>query len=125
MQEWIKLVQDWVKLSFKGMIVMWAGLIENIPEGWHLCDGYEGTPDLSNRFIRSAVPAYPPGTKGGANTHNHSFTTDGHKHDLDEGFPIQDGFGWDTYTNTKTDTGITNIGDNVPLYYSLAFIMKL
>ncbi|MFO7755495.1 MAG: hypothetical protein R6V34_05895, partial [Bacteroidales bacterium] len=34
-----------------GTIVMWSGAIEEIPEGWLLCDGTEGTPDLRGRFI--------------------------------------------------------------------------
>jgi len=34
-----------------GTIVMWYnGTL--IPDGWTLCDGYQGTPDLRNRFIK-------------------------------------------------------------------------
>ena len=29
-----------------GLISMWAGLISDIPTGWALCDGTNGTPDL-------------------------------------------------------------------------------
>ena len=35
----------------KGMILMWSGTIKNIPTGWKLCDGEEGTPNLKGRFI--------------------------------------------------------------------------
>ena len=38
----------------KGVIVMWSGSISNIPDGWILCDGTHGTPDLSDRFIIGA-----------------------------------------------------------------------
>jgi len=38
----------------KGVVVMWAGKISDIPEGWALCDGYNGTPDLRDRFIVGA-----------------------------------------------------------------------
>jgi len=34
-----------------GAILMWSGSIANIPTGWYLCDGSNGTPDLRNRFI--------------------------------------------------------------------------
>lgn len=34
-----------------GIIVMWSGAINDIPNGWTLCDGTNGTPDLTNRFI--------------------------------------------------------------------------
>jgi len=32
-------------------IVMYYGSIANIPEGWQLCNGTNGTPDLSGKFI--------------------------------------------------------------------------
>jgi hypothetical protein len=38
----------------KGVIVMWSGAIANIPSGWVLCDGTNGTPDLRDRFIVGA-----------------------------------------------------------------------
>jgi len=34
-----------------GTIVMWSGTIDSIPTGWKLCDGSNGTPDLSGKFI--------------------------------------------------------------------------
>jgi microcystin-dependent protein len=34
-----------------GMIMMWSGDINNIPNGWALCDGNGGRPDLRGRFI--------------------------------------------------------------------------
>ncbi len=36
---------------FKGMIIMYSGIKKDLPDGWHLCDGDKGTPDLRNRFI--------------------------------------------------------------------------
>jgi hypothetical protein len=35
----------------KGAILMWSGAPEAIPAGWTLCDGTNGTPNLSGRFI--------------------------------------------------------------------------
>lgn len=35
--------------NFKGIIVMWSGT--NVPSGWTLCDGTNGTPDLRGRFV--------------------------------------------------------------------------
>ena len=34
-----------------GMISMWSGLPTALPAGWALCDGSNGTPDLRGRFI--------------------------------------------------------------------------
>lgn len=54
-----------------GVIVMWSGAIANIPSGWVLCDGNNGTPNLLDRFIASVPNAGTnPGVTGGANTYN-------------------------------------------------------
>jgi microcystin-dependent protein len=37
-----------------GGIIMWSGTIANIPTGWALCNGSNGTPDLRSRFIVGA-----------------------------------------------------------------------
>jgi hypothetical protein len=37
-----------------GSITMWYGTVANIPVGWHLCDGTNGTPNLVDRFIVGA-----------------------------------------------------------------------
>lgn len=34
-----------------GGIMMWSGAINTIPTGWSLCDGSNGTPDLSGKFV--------------------------------------------------------------------------
>jgi hypothetical protein len=38
-----------------GIIAMWSGVISNIPTGWYLCNGSNGTPDLRNKFIIGAT----------------------------------------------------------------------
>ena len=60
-----------------GLIAMWHGLIANIPSGYIICDGNNGTPNLLARFVES-VPnaATDPGATGGAT----SKTTGGHRH---------------------------------------------
>ena len=35
----------------KGAILMWSGAPQAIPNGWALCDGNNGTPNLSGRFV--------------------------------------------------------------------------
>ncbi len=51
-----------------GFIGMWSGSAETIPTGWALCDGTNGTPDLTDRFILGAGKGYASGTTGGAKT---------------------------------------------------------
>ena len=35
-------------------IVIYEGVFSDIPSGWALCDGNNGTPDLSNKFIQGS-----------------------------------------------------------------------
>ena len=53
-----------------GGIILWSGTIANIPEGWALCNGTNGTPNLTSRFVVGAVSdadaTYAPGATGGA-----------------------------------------------------------
>jgi len=51
-----------------GAIIMWSGAINDIPVGWALCDGSNGTPDLRDRFIVGAGLSYYVGNTGGSNT---------------------------------------------------------
>ena len=52
----------------RGIITMWTGAIADIPSGWALCDGSNGTPDLRDRFIVGAGGDYNVGNTGGANS---------------------------------------------------------
>lgn len=74
-----------------GLIAMWSGSIANIPAGWALCNGANGTPDLQNRFVVGAGSTYGVGVTGGADSvtltqaqipsHTHSISSNGgHSH---------------------------------------------
>jgi len=77
----------------KGVIIKWSGAIVDIPTGWGLCDGTNGTIDLTDRFVVGAGNTYVVGATGGANTvtlteaqlppHVHGLSTDGsHNHTM-------------------------------------------
>ncbi len=38
----------------RGVIAMWTGAIVDIPFGWVICDGANGTPDLRDKFVVGA-----------------------------------------------------------------------
>lgn len=71
---------------------MWSGQSSNIPSGWALCNGQNGTPNLQDRFIVGAGNQYSVGATGGANevtlttaqmpSHSHTFTGRSHTHSL-------------------------------------------
>jgi hypothetical protein len=69
-----------------GIIVMWKGSVTTIPDGWALCNGSNGTPDLRDRFIVGAKQDDGGVAKtnvtgaltqsGGAATHSHAAHSD-------------------------------------------------
>lgn len=121
----------------QGAILMWSGTIATIPTGWGLCDGTGGTPDLRDRFIVGATADDAGAAKtnitgaltqsGGAHPHDHTGTTDGHTHTVND-IEVQSGTGAfvaDTI-DPNTDTFTSDDVADVPVpYFALAFIMKL
>lgn len=135
-----------------GTIVMWSGIITNIPSGWALCDGRNGTPDLRDRFIVGAGRSYPLKEQGGLDfvelkidhmpMHSHVYRdiyfmeADGWVHDLTveqghEGRRQAGNYGEYDYDNwgferiCKTEVaGTGNAHENRPPYFALYFIMK-
>ena len=51
-----------------GMILLWYGNTGNIPSGFVLCDGNNGTPDLRDKFVVGAGSAYSPNNTGGSSS---------------------------------------------------------
>lgn len=51
-----------------GGIIIWSGVLGNIPANWALCDGTNGTPNLSSSFVLGAGGATPYGDIGGSTT---------------------------------------------------------
>ena len=83
-----------------GGIIMWSGATNNIPTGWALCDGNNGTPNLQDKFIVGAGSSYAVDATGGSanatlvshshtiNNHTHSFSGSGsntHNHGIPKG----------------------------------------
>lgn len=58
-----------------GMVLFWTGASNEIPTGYVLCDGTEGTPDLRDQFIVGGGGALP--TSGGSFTGDTASATTG------------------------------------------------
>ena len=62
----------------KGLIGLWLGDVDEIPKGWVLCDGTNGTPDLRDKYIKIANDTTEIGNTGGSNTHTHAAQSHSH-----------------------------------------------
>jgi len=91
-----------------GIIVLWYGSVGNVPEGWNLCDGTNGTPDLRNRFVVGAGGERTVADVGGRTdavlpSHNHTFVGDAlpvHQHDSGWGEAFSPPYGAARYPAT-------------------------
>lgn len=59
----------------KGMIAIWSGQAKNIPDGWHLCDGNEGTIDLRDKFVLGSDDNNGSGGVAAGNTYDSNEVT--------------------------------------------------
>lgn len=132
----------------QGTILSWFGQLADIPFGFALCDGKNGTPDLRNRFIVGAGDQYKLSDTGGEDkhvltidempSHHHNQAT---SNDVKQSVGREAGinlnnyfhdigpFGYDYYDGLgpipTTDTGNNQSHENRPPYYALYYIMKL
>ena len=91
---------SWTAISTNGNvpiggIIIWSGAANAIPTYWNLCNGSNGTPNLTDRFVIGAGNTYGVGNTGGSanaiavshthtsvagGTHSHGVTDSGHTH---------------------------------------------
>jgi len=108
-----------------GLIFLWSGAIIDIPAGFQLCDGTNGTPDLRNQFVVGSGDTYAPDDTGGAINHTHDVTGDGHVHDIGFGLDITAGAALSSTTDSTQITATTDLSNNLPPFYSLAYIQRV
>ena len=93
----------------RGVIVPWWGDADNPPAGWAICDGSEGTPDLSGRFIRGADGlSVVPHSFGDGRSHRHGLPAESLELALDAG-GAHDHHGWGTREYRRHKRGRASI----------------
>ena len=127
-----------------GGIIMWSGNANNVPDGWKLCDGTDGTPNLKGKFIVGYDPADSDyntvGKTGGERSvtlstaqmpsHSHSATvrvsglaasSNGDKDFFAPSWKTKNSE--DTITTNSKGSGQPH--ENRPPYYAMCFIMRV
>lgn len=127
----------------RGVIVAWY--YSTVPNGWALCDGTNGTPDLRSRFVIGSgqgigLTNRPIGSYGGEESHvlslneipSHTHTMPGD--DMLESWATRlSNISYDADSRYSGNGGIfatsssggSQAHNNMPPYYALAYIMKL
>lgn len=121
-----------------GTIVYWSGTADNIPTGWHICDGTDGTFDLRDSFILAAGPNHPVGETGGSEEvvltvdqmpeHNHALTSRQNSTPATNAFPMKSDSSVGSTSNSFApiaSTGGSQPHPNMPPYYTLIAIQKV
>ncbi len=135
-------------------IVIWTGLIANIPSGWVICDGNLGTPDLRDRFIKEVEDEFSsPGSTGGTTEetitlaklplHTHLAGGSSHNHQVELTNTTSGGGtnmylgGGDIPPATLPNSSLTKTADpiqfqggdqshtNMPAFFEVIFIQRL
>jgi len=118
----------------QGAIVMWPD--ESPPEGWAVCDGSNGTPDLRDLFILGAGDTYSSGDTGGEKehqltiaempSHSHGYRRTNRRNSRRGNRNYNTRQNPMSFRNTNTgSTGGDQPHENRPPYYALKYIMRL
>lgn len=118
-----------------GSIIMFSGKAEEIPSGWAICNGENGTPNLIDRFILGSTYCGGIGGKSQVTLSVSQLPPHRHKvakcwYDKSDNANDRQVVRWDDSfdTNAQVWTGETGLGlpiDIMPPYYRLIYIMKV
>jgi len=110
---------------YPGMVILWYGPVVDIPNGWLLCDGTNGTPNLRDRFLVGSGNTYAQNDSDGNVSHEHSFNTFPHVHEFAVGTGLAyNDEPYERISSSEIDSGITDPENNLPLYHALCYLMK-
>jgi len=133
-----------------GSVIMWSGLLSNIPSGWQLADGTNGTTNLISLFLRGSDDGIEPGNQQGEDfhvlttseipNHIHSTTGLGHRHEQElssvtiaggsTGLAGNTGAGTYDFNNQNAGGSFGSEGsngqhENRPPFFELAYIQRV
>lgn len=103
-------------------VLTWRGGVNDLPDGWQVCDGSNGTPDLRDRFVVAAGNAYGLGEIGGSLTHDHGGRT-GPGNTITSWVDDHSG-GDDHIVSHQMHTHSISQSNHLPPYFGLYYICK-
>jgi hypothetical protein len=124
-----------------GCIVMWNGTTNNIPDGWAVCDGQNGTPNLTDRYIKAGTQVTTgnaavsiSGTTSSTGSHTHGINSSTKNFRTTKGSSWCSGWktGSGVYSLSQSASGthshpytVTTATDIKPKWQKLIFIMRI
>lgn len=102
----------------KGTILPWYGKSSDIPEGFALCDGTKGTPDLRNRFLVGAGSNYALGDTGGKDQVKLTGTQIGNHYHYWGDEVLKDGRSDHSYDHDLGVVGVRTSGSYIRYHFS-------
>jgi len=128
-----------------GSVIMFNAAFATIPVNWQLCDGTNGTPDMTNQFVYGTnTEGELLDTGGDADavvvTHDHGMGSAGaHTHNTKAGVNGNGSGGYDdanhtfnvatssagNHTHNINNEGVSGVGKNIPPYIKLAYIQRM
>lgn len=135
MQWFIDLIFGKMSLYFTppGTIAFWYGLLADIPTGWHVCDGTNGTPNMLNSFMACASDENGGGplievngtplNAGGTFYHDHRESTSTEQTELETGSDVESGVGFQKFSIAHYH--VINTDVHIPCFRACWAMMKL
>ncbi|CAF4649873.1 unnamed protein product [Rotaria sp. Silwood2] len=92
----------------KGVILLWACDPYDIPDGWTVCDGTQGTSDLRDKFVI-----------GSGSNANHGYGTTGGHAKVTPTITVQEHVLTTSEMPSHNHGDVTSIEDNTAIYYDI------
>lgn len=121
-----------------GSILNWSGTEADVPTGWHICNGEDGTLDLRDKFVLGAGTTHPVGDTGGSEEVTLTvgqMPRHGHLLGLVKSGNAGGSYNYPPATSSAstvsnandaiTMSGSSQPHSNMPPYYALLFIQKI
>lgn len=108
-----------------GTIAVWYGTLGTVPNGWVVCDGNNGTPNLVGKTVMHPDDVnFSYGDSSLTHSHTHSGNTGLATDFLASGSQVAAGGDYSKTTQNHAHSVTASSASHMPPFYGLYFIMK-